>query len=103
MRNGTICLCECTLTHIYGPYQLHFTVVIKSALSFSKPHLVGIVRQSSNRWGFCAFSLAWKTLPSIRFNWKVMKFLFKAVTHVYGDHLLGETGLPYLSVVFTQG
>lgn len=32
-----------------------------------------------------------------------MKFLFKAVAQVYGDHLLGETGLPYLSVVLRKG
>lgn len=32
-----------------------------------------------------------------------MKFLFKEMTQVYEDHLLGETGLPYLSLVLREG
>lgn len=53
--------------------------------------------------GFSAFSLIWKPLPSIRFNWKVMKFLFKEMTQVYEDHLPGETGLSYLGWVLCEG
>lgn len=57
--------------------------------------------QSLLPWGFQHFFLAHKTLLiPIRFNWKVMKFLFKEMIQVYEDHLVGETQDSLISVWF---
>lgn len=52
--------------------------------------------------GFSAFFLACKTLLlPIRFNWKVMKFLFKEMIQVYEDRW-GDRA-AYLGVVLREG
>lgn len=59
--------------------------------------------QSLQPGGSLHFFLACKTPLPIRFNWKVMKFLFKEIIQVYEDRLVGETQDSLISVqIYTR-
>lgn len=96
-----MCTCCSMCTYII----VTLTVMIKSELNFNKSHLGAAFKRKwiSSQGFLCFFPLAWKTLLSISFNWKVMKFIFKGMTWVYEDYLRAEMGQAYLGLILREG
>lgn len=100
-----LCVCDRVCSWICV-WELHLTLIIKSALHLSQPHLValcGFAKENQSLLPRRRVSLRFTShrnapLWTTGFNWKVMKFLFKEMIQVYEHYFIGVTQDSLISV-----